>query len=106
MSASAPTLGVPAGGTAPAEPPNPIVEAIAAQRRRQTSQFRAIFIVTWIVLVGAIVGWLFANGKIDIAFLSKWGPFILGGRPDHHLRGGLLDRRGDRLRDHRAPSDA
>lgn len=81
MSASARTVGVPAGGATPAEPPNPIVEAIAAQRRRQTLRFRAIFIITWIVLVGAIVGWLFANGKIDTAFLSKWGPFILGGVP-------------------------
>jgi polar amino acid transport system permease protein len=81
MSASASTLEVPAGGAAPAEPPNPIVEAIAAQRRRQTLRFRMIFVVTWIVLVGALVGWLFASGKIDTAFLSKWGPYILQGVP-------------------------
>jgi len=81
MSASARTVGVPAGGAAPAEPPNPIVEAIAAQRRRQSLRFRAIFILTWIVLVGAIVGFLFANDKIDIEFLSKWGPYILEGVP-------------------------
>jgi polar amino acid transport system permease protein len=81
MSASARTLGGPAGGTAPEEPPNPIVDAIAAQRRRQSMQFRAVFIVTWIVLVGAIVGFLFFNDKIDIPFLSKWGPYILEGVP-------------------------
>lgn len=81
MSASARTVGVPAGETPSAEPPNPIVEAIAAQRRRQSLRFRAIFILTWIVLVGSLVGWLFANGKIDIEFLSKWGPYILEGVP-------------------------
>jgi len=79
MSASARTVGAPAGGLAPAEPPNPIVEAIAAQRRRQTLRFRLIFIATWLVLVGALVGWLFSSDKIDIAFLSKWGPYILEG---------------------------
>jgi polar amino acid transport system permease protein len=70
---------VPPGGLAPAEPPNPIVDAIAAQRKRQTLRFRLIFVATWIVLVGALVGWLFASGKIDIEFLSEWAPYILGG---------------------------
>jgi len=79
MSTSARAGAAQAGGLAPAEPPNPIVEAIAAQRRRQTLRFRLIFVATWIVLVGALVGWLFAAGKIDIAFLSKWGPYILEG---------------------------
>ncbi|MEI8333485.1 MAG: amino acid ABC transporter permease [Chloroflexota bacterium] len=79
MSASARTVGAPDGGVAPSEPSNPIVEAIAAQRRRQTLRFRLTFVLTWIVLVGAIVGWLFSNGKIDVAFLAKWGPYILQG---------------------------
>jgi polar amino acid transport system permease protein len=79
VTASTGALGAPAGGLAPAEPPNPIVEAIAAQRRYQTRRFRMIFILTWVVLVGALVGWLFFSGKIDIAFLSQWGPYILGG---------------------------
>jgi polar amino acid transport system permease protein len=79
VTASTGAIGAPSGGPAPAEPANPIVEAIAAQRRRQTLRFRAIFILTWIILVGAIVGWLFSTGKIDTAFISKWGPYILGG---------------------------
>jgi polar amino acid transport system permease protein len=79
MTASTGAIGAPAGGLAPAGPPNPIVAAIAAQRRRQTLRFRAIFVVTWIVLVGAIVGWLFSAGKIDTAFIAEWGPYILGG---------------------------
>ncbi|MCU0483691.1 MAG: ABC transporter permease subunit, partial [Chloroflexi bacterium] len=56
-----------------------IVGEIAAQRRRNTLRFRAIFILTWIVLVGALVGWLFFSGKIDTAFIAKWGGYILGG---------------------------
>jgi polar amino acid transport system permease protein len=81
MTAPARSVGAPVGGATPAEPPNPIVEAIAAQRRRQTLRFRAIFVLTWVVLVGSLVGWLFVNGKIDIEFLSKWGPYILEGVP-------------------------
>jgi len=79
MTASTGAIGAPAGGLAPAGPPNPIVAAIAAQRRRQTLRFRAIFVLTWIVMVGAIVGWLFSADKIDTAFISTWGPYILGG---------------------------
>jgi polar amino acid transport system permease protein len=79
VTASSGAIDAPAGGLAPAEPPNPIVVAIAAQRRRQTLRFRAIFVLTWIVMVGAIVGWLFSAGKIDTAFISEWGPYILGG---------------------------
>ncbi len=79
MTASTGAIGAPSGGLAPAGPANPIVEAIAAQRRRQTLRFRVTFVVTWIILVGAIVGWLFSTGKIDTAFISKWGPYILGG---------------------------
>jgi hypothetical protein len=78
VSASTGALGAPAGGIQ-APPPNPIVEAIAAQRRRQTRNFRLIFIITWVVLVGGLLGSLMAAGKIDFAFISEWGPYILGG---------------------------
>ena len=59
--------------------PEAIVEQIAAQRRRNTRRFRITFVVTWILLVGGFVGFLFASGKIDTAFLSKWAGYILGG---------------------------
>lgn len=79
MSASTGAIGAPAGGVAPAEPPNPIVEAIAAQRRRQTQRFRIIFVLTWAVLMGSLIGSLVLAQKIDFAFISEWGPYILGG---------------------------
>jgi len=59
--------------------PGAIVAEIAAQRRRHTRRFRITFVVTWILLVGGLVGFLVAGGKIDSVFLSKWGGYILGG---------------------------
>ena len=59
--------------------PGAIVEQIAAQRRRNTRRFRITFVATWILLVGGLVGFLFVSGKIDTAFLAKWGGYILGG---------------------------
>ena len=78
MSASTGAI-APAGGVGPAEPPNPIVEAIAAQRRRQTQRFRLIFIVTWAVLIGGLIASLVVAGKVDLGFIREWGPYILGG---------------------------
>ena len=58
---------------------HPIVEAIAAQRRRQGRNFRITFVVTWIVLIGGLVGSLLFTGKIDLAFMEEWTPYIIGG---------------------------
>lgn len=68
-----------AGGAAPTEPPNPIVAAIAARRRRQTRRFRVIFVMTWVALLGGALGSLVYAGKIDFEFMAEWGPYILGG---------------------------
>lgn len=66
-------------GILPPAGPHAIVEQIATQRRRNTRRFRITFVVTWILLVGGLVGFLFVSGKIDTAFLAKWGGYILGG---------------------------
>ncbi len=58
-----------------------IVEAVARSRRRDQLQFRLVFLGTWLVLVGIIVGGLVAADKIDLEFLGKWQTFILGGIP-------------------------
>jgi polar amino acid transport system permease protein len=71
------TTGVP-GGMEAADP-HPIVEAIAAQRRRQQRNFRIIFVVTWLVVIGGTISALLAGGKIDYAFMGKWLPYIVGG---------------------------
>lgn len=65
----------------PQMPPgqDPIVDAIAAQRRRQTTRFRLIVAMTWVIMVALIVGGLFAAGKIDLEFLGKWWTYILTG---------------------------
>lgn len=64
---------------APAEPPHPIVEAIAAQRRRGSRRFRIAFVLTWAVIIVGAVGSLLAAGKIDSAFMAEWTGYILGG---------------------------
>jgi polar amino acid transport system permease protein len=79
VTASTGALGAPTGGLASAEPPNPIVEAIAEQRRRQTRNFRLLFILTWIVLIGGLIGGMVLTRTLDFAFMAEWGPYILGG---------------------------
>lgn len=61
--------------------PDVIVAEIRAARARESRRFRLLFVLTWVVLVGLLVGSLFAAGKIDLTFLSLWGPYILGGIP-------------------------
>jgi polar amino acid transport system permease protein len=78
VSASTGAFGPPAGGTE-AQPPHPIVEAIAAQRRRGSRRFRITFVVNWMVLIGGAIGALLAAGKIDSAFMGEWAGYILGG---------------------------
>jgi polar amino acid transport system permease protein len=79
VSASTGAIGAPAGGVAPAEPTNPIVGAIAAQRRRQTRNFRIVFFATWALVIGGALASLVYAGKIDFPFMAEWGPYILGG---------------------------
>lgn len=78
MTASTGAYGAPAGG-APSEPPHPIVEAIAAQRRRGSRRFRITFVLTWAVIIAGAIGSLLAAGKIDSAFMAEWAGYILGG---------------------------
>jgi polar amino acid transport system permease protein len=78
VTASTGALGAPGGGV-PAEAPNPIVAAIAEQRRRQSRRFRLIFITTWLVLIGGMLGWLLLAGKIDVPFIGDWWQYIIGG---------------------------
>ena len=68
-----------APGALEAADPHPIVEAIAAQRRRQQLNFRIIFVVTWLLVIGGAIGSLVGAGKIDFPFMGKWLPYILGG---------------------------
>ena len=60
-------------------PVAPIVGQIARARAAARFRFRLFFVLTWLVIVGAIGIALAESGKVDPTFLSEWGPFILGG---------------------------
>ncbi len=60
---------------------DPIVGEIASARSAQRVRFRTMFVATWLVLVGILLGTLILAGKIDGAFIVTWGPYILGGVP-------------------------
>jgi polar amino acid transport system permease protein len=70
-------MGAPA--SASPEQLHPIVTAIADQRRQQRTRFRIIFVLTWLVLVGGLIGSLVVADKIDFEFIGEWGLYILGG---------------------------
>jgi polar amino acid transport system permease protein len=78
VTASSGALGAP-GGSVPAADINPIVAAIAAQRRRQQRRFRLTFILTWLIVIGGAIGALVVAGKIDFPFMAEWAPYIIGG---------------------------
>ncbi len=59
--------------------PAAIVQEIASARARARFRFRVIFVLTWVVVIGVLVGSLAAAGKIDTDFLAIWAPYILGG---------------------------
>jgi polar amino acid transport system permease protein len=61
--------------------PEVIVAEVRAARARESRRFRLVFAITWGILIGLLVGSLVAAGKIDVTFLGKWGPYILGGIP-------------------------
>ncbi len=61
--------------------PELIVAEVRAARARESRHFRLVFALTWAVLIGLLVGTLVAAGKVDVTFLAKWGPYILGGIP-------------------------
>lgn len=61
--------------------PEAVVAEISAARSRESRRFRLIFALTWVILIGALVGSLAVAGKVDGVFLGEWAPYILGGIP-------------------------
>ena len=65
----------------PADQPAPVVSQIAAADARRRLRFRALFLATWVVVIGGLVLAFVAAGSFDVDFLALWAPFILGGVP-------------------------
>ena len=61
--------------------PDVIVAEVRAARARERRRFRLVFALTWVIVIGLLVGSLAAAGAIDVTFLAKWAPYILGGIP-------------------------
>ena len=86
--------------------PDAIVRAIAASRARARLNFRLIFVVTWLILVGGLVIAIASTGRVDPAFLAIWAPLHPVRHPDHDRRLGVLDRLRHAVRDRRRPRPA
>jgi polar amino acid transport system permease protein len=67
--------------TAAALEASPIVDDIRRAGSRRTLQFRLIFFLTWLILVGGLVVAIASTGRVDPDFLTEWAPFFLGGVP-------------------------
>jgi polar amino acid transport system permease protein len=57
----------------------PIVLEMEASQRRRKSTFRALFILTWFVVLTAIGLFLLSTVGVNVDFLRTWLPFIIGG---------------------------
>jgi polar amino acid transport system permease protein len=63
------------------QPPAAIVDDIRRARARAGLRFRAIFLLTWLVLVGGLALAIVSTGRVDPEFLAKYTPLFLGGVP-------------------------
>jgi polar amino acid transport system permease protein len=57
----------------------PFVADMEAAERRHALSFRVQFMLTWLVILSAIVGFFAITVGIQLDFLTQWIPFILGG---------------------------
>ena len=56
-----------------------VIGRLREAARGARGRFRTLFIITWVVLVGALVGMLWVTGNIKPDFIVSAGPYILGG---------------------------
>jgi polar amino acid transport system permease protein len=61
--------------------PDHIVELVREAKARNTLRFRLTFVATWLILIGGLILLLTAGGRIDLAFMAEWAPYILGAVP-------------------------
>jgi polar amino acid transport system permease protein len=57
----------------------PILDAIDASGRRKRGWFRAQYAAVWVALIGLLLFAMWQTNNLDLAFISTWGPFIVGG---------------------------
>lgn len=59
--------------------PQQVIDQIAESRARDRRRFRLVFVLTWLILVGALVLGIASTGRVHAEFVGEWAPFILGG---------------------------
>ena len=67
--------------SAPVPDPAPIVNEITQADRRRRLRFRAVFVGTWVFIIGGLVAILALGGAVNLDFLNEgppWWRFILG----------------------------
>ena len=61
--------------------PSPLILQMEAAERQHRLSFRAQFLLTWAVILALIGGFLALAVGVNVGFLQKWAPYILGGVP-------------------------
>ena len=56
-----------------------ILGQIAAARRSAARSHRAQFIAVWVAILALIVAAFWATDNVDITWIQRWAPYILGG---------------------------
>ncbi len=56
-----------------------LLKSIVAANRRAKTRYRLIYSAVWAIILVVLAIALGTTGKIDFAFIQKWGGFILGG---------------------------
>ena len=57
----------------------PFVAQMEAANQRRRTRFRLLFVLTWVVILGAVAAFFALTVGIHYEFLGKWVGFILGG---------------------------
>lgn len=66
-------------GTQLVKPTPVILEQIERAQGAARRIFRLKFALTWAVIIGVLGGLIYLTGNADVAWLSQWAAFILGG---------------------------
>jgi polar amino acid transport system permease protein len=59
----------------------PLDQQMEAAEQRRRRSFRTRYLISWAVIIGALIAFLGLTVGLNIPFLREWAPFILAGIP-------------------------